>query len=133
MSEDSLKRLTFDDGSWWELCLRPTTSQVRRLDPILQDVAAKDGEQGSRSPDVDGVMPEDRALAVLTNAWSWEEPVTGETVTQRRWDHYVEALRVLNGEILPFLIGLTGALSPRPSSSASSANRKSRRTTPSPS
>ena len=40
MSDETLKRLIFDDGSWWELCLRPTTSQVRRLDPILQGVAA---------------------------------------------------------------------------------------------
>ena len=75
--------MEYEDGAWWEIETRPNFYDASALLNEDKDL--------------------DDALAALTVAWSWDEPVTGQNVHDRQADHMVDALNLWMGDIQGFL------------------------------
>lgn len=87
------KRITFEDGNWWELTIRPTMGDVLRV----QNYKAPLGSNGLAQLD---------ALLLLTPAWSYG-PVTEQVLKDDvEIAHVLDVLEVFVADVLPFFVTL---------------------------
>ena len=107
------ERITFPDGNWWEIKSWLTRGDRRKIDQHVlhqgfamlgvlkaEGVTTEDVQaMRERIPDVNGrgkapnIDEDDALLLYGTTAWVWPEPISMETVQNRREDSAAIVLR----------------------------------------